>query len=32
MCIECQRDVERHGGARERETSDESIDLELDVS
>ncbi len=32
MCIECQRDVERHGGARERETSEDSIDLELDVS
>lgn len=32
MCIECQRDVERHGGARERETAEESIDLELDVS
>ena len=32
MCIECQRDLERHGGARERETVDESIDLEIDVS
>ena len=32
MCIECQRDLERHGGAREREAADEPIDLELDVS
>ena len=32
MCIECQRDLERHGGARERETVDDSIDLEIDVS
>ena len=32
MCIECQRDLERHGGSRERETVDDSIDLEIDVS
>lgn len=32
MCIDCQRDLERSGGTRERESAEDAADLEIDVS